>query len=48
MLAPRWLQELACRASMSGKVQDPIVRVVSHLLRMIEGVDIRLVVPLCA
>jgi len=46
VLAPSWLQELASRANVARVVQHPIVRIVPHLLGMIQRVDVRLMVSL--
>jgi len=46
VLAPRWLQELACRAREPGIVQYSIVRVVPHLLGVVKVVDVRLTILL--
>jgi hypothetical protein len=48
VLASRRLQKLARRARVPRIVQHPVVRVVSHLVRMVERVDVRLVITLCA
>ena len=44
MLASRWLQEFARPAGRAWIVQHPVVRVVSHLLGMIERGDVCLAV----
>lgn len=48
MFAPRRLQELACGAFIPWVIQDPIVRIVSHLRRVIELVYVRLAIFLRA
>jgi len=46
VLAPRWLQELASRARVAWVVQHPVIRVVPHLVCVVQRVDIRLVIAL--
>jgi hypothetical protein len=48
VLASRRLQEIARRACIPRIVQHPVVWVMSHLVRMVEIVDVRLAVPLRA
>jgi hypothetical protein len=48
MLTPRRLQELACPAWCAWIVQHPVIWIVSHLLGMVESVDVSLVIPLRA
>lgn len=48
VFTPGRLQKLARIATRSRKVENPVVRIVSHMLRMVMLVDMQLASFLCA
>jgi len=48
VLASGRLEKLACPARETGVVEDPVIRIVAHLLSVVEGANVRLRVPLRA